>query len=156
MFCCDSALSYGNIISNWVLPTPQMASRSNKSITSRATQQNASRTRMIQQQYSTHLHQSSCLSMFSGILFRGTWPGPSFITCTKEAHTQHARCYFQICPLYTTYIMSVGVEIQQCTTDFQAQTQICLLCTPPEVCHAQSPHANKYTKPGSLCTGQTL
>jgi hypothetical protein len=31
-----------------------------------------------------HLHQSSCLSMFSGILFSGTWPGPSFMTCRKE------------------------------------------------------------------------
>jgi hypothetical protein len=28
-----------------------------------------------------HLHQSSCFSMFSGILLSGTCPGPSFMTC---------------------------------------------------------------------------
>lgn len=38
-----------------------------------------------------YTHQSSCLAMFSGILFKGTWPGPSFITCTRASIRAHAR-----------------------------------------------------------------
>ena len=30
-----------------------------------------------------HLHHLIWLAMFSGILFKGTWPGPSFMICTS-------------------------------------------------------------------------
>jgi hypothetical protein len=41
-------------------------------------------------------HHSSCLAMFSGILCSGTWPGPSFMTCTPLAQARRVSspCVF--------------------------------------------------------------